>query len=413
MTEPRTFVDEATRAANPYDGAVAADPVPFYRELRDKAPVATLMDMPGTHVLSRYDDVKFALQHPEIFSSDFEAIDIGQDRPLIPLQIDPPEHAKYRRVMDPHLAAPPDHPARGAGAGARQRAHRPLHRPWQLRHARRVHRAPPVHRVPRAVRVPARPAGHVPRVEGRHHPPAGAPPRARDGRRGHDRQAPRDRPADLRLLRRGDHEAPGVAGRRRDLPVRDGDGRRRAHEPRADAGRRLPVHPRRARHGHVDARLRHRPPRPRPGAAGPARRRPVAGAGRHRGADAAPHAGHAGAAGREAAPRDARREDGAGRHGHGDDRRGRHRSRRVRRPRPEIADFDREHNRHLAFGGGAHRCLGSHLARFELRIALEELHRRLPDYVVPEDAVLNYSPGIREIEKLPVEFTPGVREGAA
>ena len=48
--------------------------------------------------------MKFALQHPEIFSSDFEAIDIGQHRPLIPLQIDPPEHAKYRRVMDPHLA---------------------------------------------------------------------------------------------------------------------------------------------------------------------------------------------------------------------------------------------------------------------------------------------------------------------
>jgi cytochrome P450 len=79
----------------------------------------------------------------------------------------------------------------------------------------------------------------------------------------------------------------------------------------------------------------------------------------------------------------------------------------------EIADFDRERNRHLAFGGGAHRCLGSHLARFELRIALEELHRRLPDYVVPADAELNYSPGIREIEKLPVEFTPGRREGAA
>src|SRR3954471_509691 len=98
------LVDPATRAANPYDVAVACDPVPFYRQLREHAPVATLMDMPGTHVISRYEDVKFALQHPEIFSSDVTAIDIGQDRPLIPLQIDPPEHAKYRRVMDPHLA---------------------------------------------------------------------------------------------------------------------------------------------------------------------------------------------------------------------------------------------------------------------------------------------------------------------
>ena len=32
------------------------------------------------------------------------AVDIGQQRPLIPLQIDPPDHVKYRRVLDPHLA---------------------------------------------------------------------------------------------------------------------------------------------------------------------------------------------------------------------------------------------------------------------------------------------------------------------
>jgi cytochrome P450 len=42
--------------------------------------------------------------------------------------------------------------------------------------------------------------------------------------------------------------------------------------------------------------------------------------------------------------------------------------------------FDRDVNAHIAFGGGVHRCLGSHLARRELRITLREWHRRIPDY---------------------------------
>ena len=49
---------------------------------------------------------------------------------------------------------------------------------------------------------------------------------------------------------------------------------------------------------------------------------------------------------------------------------------------PMEVRFDREVNRHLAFGGGVHRCLGSHLARRELRIALREWHRRIPDYTL-------------------------------
>jgi cytochrome P450 len=68
--------------------------------------------------------------------------------------------------------------------------------------------------------------------------------------------------------------------------------------------------------------------------------------------------------------------------------------------------FDREANRHLAFGGGAHRCLGSHLARLELRVAIEEFHRRIPDYELMTDDV-HFSLGIRQADNLPLRFTPG------
>ena len=67
--------------------------------------------------------------------------------------------------------------------------------------------------------------------------------------------------------------------------------------------------------------------------------------------------------------------------------------------------FDREANRHLAFGGGAHRCLGSHLARLELRVALEEFHRRIPDYELTADEV-HFSIGIRQADELPLRFSP-------
>jgi cytochrome P450 len=71
-------------------------------------------------------------------------------------------------------------------------------------------------------------------------------------------------------------------------------------------------------------------------------------------------------------------------------------------PDAYTVDFDREPNRHLAFGGGLHRCLGSHLARLELRVALREWHRRIPDYSVREGHDLQYTPGIRSIDHFPM-----------
>jgi len=46
----------------------------------------------------------------------------------------------------------------------------------------------------------------------------------------------------------------------------------------------------------------------------------------------------------------------------------------------------------------------------ELRVVMREWHRRIPDYGLREGHVLRYSPSLREIRHLPLEFTPGRRE---
>ncbi len=73
-------------------------------------------------------------------------------------------------------------------------------------------------------------------------------------------------------------------------------------------------------------------------------------------------------------------------------------------PDADVVRFDRESNRHLAFGGGVHRCLGSHLARLELRVALREWHQRIPEYAVAEGHDLAYTSGIRSIDHFPMTF---------
>ena len=67
--------------------------------------------------------------------------------------------------------------------------------------------------------------------------------------------------------------------------------------------------------------------------------------------------------------------------------------------------FDREPNPHFSFTGGIHRCSGSHLARMELRVALETWLARFPEFSLADpDAVLWSSGQIRGPRTLPVRL---------
>jgi cytochrome P450 len=78
---------------------------------------------------------------------------------------------------------------------------------------------------------------------------------------------------------------------------------------------------------------------------------------------------------------------------------------------PDELDVTRQPNRHLSFGSGPHRCLGSHLGRIELTVALEELHRRIPDYrLVESDPPVFHSTQVRGCHRMPITFTPSPRE---
>ena len=74
---------------------------------------------------------------------------------------------------------------------------------------------------------------------------------------------------------------------------------------------------------------------------------------------------------------------------------------------PWSFDVRRHPNPHVGFGGGgAHFCLGANLARREITVAFEELHRRLPDITATEEPDRLHSAFIHGIKRLPVAWTP-------
>ncbi|MCY3890818.1 MAG: cytochrome P450 [bacterium] len=72
-------------------------------------------------------------------------------------------------------------------------------------------------------------------------------------------------------------------------------------------------------------------------------------------------------------------------------------------PDATAVDIDRAKNRHVAFGAGPHRCVGSNLARMELVIAMEEWHARIPDYRIDDTEPLRFhSGGVAGFTRLPL-----------
>ena len=76
---------------------------------------------------------------------------------------------------------------------------------------------------------------------------------------------------------------------------------------------------------------------------------------------------------------------------------------------PYKFDVERQPNEHVAFGFGAHFCLGQALARLELRVMFEQLLTRMPDLelaVDPSELPRRPANFISGLESMPVRFTP-------
>ena len=73
--------------------------------------------------------------------------------------------------------------------------------------------------------------------------------------------------------------------------------------------------------------------------------------------------------------------------------------------RPDEVIIDRELNRHVAFGAGIHRCVGSNLARMEMQVAIEEFLAMIPEFELADPAAVTWAGGqVRGPRNLPIRF---------
>jgi cytochrome P450 len=376
--------------AGAFDSDSAAHPQPMFKLLREHAPV---MAVEGGVMLSRKADIDEAFRRPDVFSSNADALNIGNVRPLIPLQIDPPDHVRYRRLLDPLFA-----PKRMAVLESRTAAlvHQLIDRFADRGHCDLVTEFTiplPSEVFLTMFGLPLEDLDTFLRMkDGIIRPPGD-----------HDEQAAHRRATAEEMyayfnkvldVRTSDPRDDILSG----FLSAEFDGRRLTREEILDICFLLMI----AGLDTVTASLdcffaylaQHPDHRDRlvadptliPNAIEELFRweTPVTGVPRiavqdtefggipiHAGDQVMILLGSANTDGDEF-------------------------------PDADVVDLDREVNRHLAFGGGVHRCLGSHLARLELRVAMREFHSRIPNYRLAPDAALEYTSGIRSLASLPL-----------
>lgn len=387
MTESQDYVDQAV--------AGLEQPQPMYKALRESSPVFRSPN--AVVVLSRLADIEMALKRSDLFSSNMDAIDLGNIRPLIPLQIDPPEHAKYRRILDP-LFTPREMARREPAVTAlvneiidrfAGRGECDFHAEFAV--------PLPCTVFLQLLGLPLedlnkflvwkdgviRPEG----AQGYQQHGEAAAPMARQIYDYFERAiddhiaSPRDDVLSALI-------AANVEGRplsREEVldicflfliagldTVTDSLDCFFVYLARNPEQRRLLVEQPDILPSAIEELLRWETPVP--GIARVAIQDvEVGGCPISKGERVSPLLGAANTDPAEF-------------------------------PDPELVDFRRNPNRHRAFGGGPHRCLGSHLARLELRVALREFHARIPDYEIPDGVQLAYTGGLRSVESLPLRF---------